>query len=369
MLNRFIFPALLAAVVLGAYFFSSITLPFLIAAVIAYVFQPLVGYLERLQLPRWMGSLVVILCLTTILVVFFVYSAPILYLQLSKLIIQMPDYIVKLQTMAQNSINILNDQIPSEYSEQVQKGVESISKDLITWVLSKTQFAFQGGLTIIHYMMLVLFVPVFSFYLMKDWNKLLDTIIHYIPPQNKKVFIQQSQKIDQTLTSFARGQALVCLLLMIYYSTALHILGLDFGGLIGGLTGLFAFIPYVGSILGFITSATIAFLQTSAWLFGDSGSFAFVGAVTLVFAIGQFLEGVILSPNIVGKSINLHPLWIMFALFLGGYLFGFTGVLIATPAAGAIAVILRYALNQYRNKMHTLYHEYAKQRKSYAKKS
>ncbi len=368
MLNRLIFPALLVAAVLGAYYFSSITLPFLIAAGIAYVFQPIVGYLECAHFPRWLGSLTVILCLLTILGIFFLYSAPILYLQLTKLIIQMPDYIVKLQTFIHNSINLVNDQIPSEYSAQIQKGIQSISKDFLGWGLSKTQFAFQGGLTIIHYVMLILFVPVFSFYLMKDWDKLLDTITYYIPPQNKKVFIQQSQKIDCALTSFARGQALVCIILMLYYGAALHILGLDFGGLIGGLTGLFAFIPYVGSILGFITSATIAFVQTSAWLFGDTGSFTFMGAVTLVFAFGQFLEGIILSPNIVGKSINLHPLWIMFSLFLGGYLFGFAGILIATPAAGAIAVIVRYALIQYRNKMHALYHEHVKQRKSYAKK-
>lgn len=369
MLNRFIFPALLATTLVGAYYFSSITLPFLIAASIAYVFQPLVGHLEQAGVSRWLGALALTLCLLAVLVIFFVYSVPILYAQFAKLILQVPDYIIKLQALMHNGIEILNDQVPLEYSSQIQKGIQSISKDFLAWLLGNTQFAFQGGLTIIHYVLLVLFVPVFSFYLMKDWDKLLNTIVYYIPPQNKKVFIQQTQKIDQILTSFVRGQALVCSILMIYYIVALHILGLDFGGLIGGLTGLFAFIPYVGAIVGFITSATIAFLQTSQWVLGESGSLAFVGAVTLVFAVGQFLEGVILSPNIVGKSINLHPLWVMFSLFLGGYLFGFAGVLIATPAAGAIAVILRYALNQYRNKMHALHHEHAKQRKPYAKKS
>lgn len=368
MLNRFIFPSILVSTLVGAYYFSSITLPFIIAAGIAYVFQPIVTRLQIIHVPRWIGALSVMLFLMAILGIFFVYSAPILYLQLTKLIVQMPNYILKLQTLVNNSINLLHDQIPSEYSAQVQKGIQSMSQDVLGWVLGKGQFAFQGGLTIIHYVMLFLFVPVFSFYLMKDWDKLLDTIVYYIPPQNKKVFIQQAQKIDQTLTSFARGQALVCIILMVYYGSALHILGLDFGALIGGLTGMFAFIPYIGSILGFITCATIAFVQTSEWMFGDAGSFTFMGAVTIVFAFGQFLEGVILSPNIVGKSINLHPLWIMFSLFLGGYLFGFAGVLIATPASGAIAVLLRYALNQYRNKMHSLYHELAKHRKSNAKK-
>ncbi|MDP3640991.1 MAG: AI-2E family transporter [Alphaproteobacteria bacterium] len=369
MLNRFIFPVV---VVLGfgfLYYFSSVTMPFLIAGGIAYVFQPVVGYLERINFPRWLGALCVTLAVFAIVVVFFVYTAPILYEQLTKLIKQVPGYISNLQTVIQQMMIVLNDQVPAEYSLQVQEGIQSISKDLVSWLLGKTHSAFEGGLTIIHYVTLILIVPVLTFYLMKDWQKLLDTVRHYIPPQNKKVFIQQAQKIDQTLASFARGQALVCLILIVYYSLALHILGLDFGGLIGSLTGLFAFIPYVGAILGFATSGAIAFLQTSSWMFGESGSFALFGAVTIVFAFGQFLEGVILSPNIVGKSIKLHPLWIMFSLFFGGYLFGFAGILVATPVAGAIGVVVRYAFQQYRNKMHSLYHEQAKQRRSYGPKS
>lgn len=369
MLNRFIFPVV---VVLGfgfLYYFSAITMPFLIAGGLAYVFQPLAGYLERKALPRWLGALSVTLAMFAIVVVFFVYTAPILYAQLTKLIKQVPGYIGNLQTVIQQVMVVLNDQIPAEYSLQIQDGIQAISRDLASWLLGKTQLAFEGGLTIIHYITLVLIVPVLTFYLMKDWQKLLDTVRHYIPPQNKKVFIQQAQKIDQTLASFARGQALVCLILMVYYSLVLHILGLDFGGLIGSLTGLFAFIPYVGAILGFATSGAIAFLQISSWMLGEGGSLALFGAVTVVFACGQFLEGVVLSPNIVGKSIKLHPLWIMFALFLGGYLFGFAGILVATPVAGAIGVVMRYALQQYRNKMHALYHEQAKQRRSYGSKS
>jgi predicted PurR-regulated permease PerM len=369
MLNRFIFPVV---VVLGfgfLYCFSSITMPFLIAGGVAYVFQPLVGYLERINIPRWLGALFVTVALFAIVVVFFMYTAPILYTQVTKLIMKVPGYIGNLQTLIQQAMTELNDKVPAEYSLQVQEGIQSVSKDVVSWLLGKTQSAFRGGVMIIHDMAIISLIPILTFYLMKDWQKLLESVRHYIPPQNKKVFIQQLQKIDQTWASFARGQALVCLILMAYYSLALHVLGLDFGGLIGSLTGLFAFIPYVGAILGFATSGAISFLQTSSWLFGEGGSLALFGAVTIVFAFGQFLEGVVLSPNIVGKSIKLHPLWIMFALFLGGYLFGFAGILVATPVAGAIGVVARYALQQYRNKMHSLYHEQSKQRRSYGSKS
>jgi predicted PurR-regulated permease PerM len=234
----------------------------------------------------------------------------------------------------------------------------------VAWLFANTQFAFQGGLTIIHYVTIILLIPVLTFYLMKDWPRLLGTISYYTPPQNKRMVIQQAKKIDQTLASFARGQALVCIILAIYYSITLYLLGIDFGALIGSLSGILAFIPYVGAILGFSVSSAIAFLQASSWLFGDSGSVTLFMGVVVVFAVGQFLEGVILSPNIVGKSIRLHPLWIMFALFLGGYLFGFAGILVATPTAGAVGVLLRYALDLYRDRMHSLYHGYGR-RKNY----
>lgn len=368
MLNRSIFPLIVIISIGCLYYFSSITMPFAIAAGIAYVFQPLVCWLERKNIPRWLGALAVTFAMFAIIVIFFVFTAPILYTQLTKFIFQVPGYLGRIQEFLENTLESLNDQISEEYALQIQKGIRSASKDMVSWLLGKTQFAFEGGLTLIHYLTTILLVPLLAFYLMKDWPKVLQGIGHYIPPQNKKVFMQQVQKIDETWAMFARGQALVCLILMVYYSLALHILGLDFGGLIGSLTGLLAFIPYVGAIVGFTTSGTISFLQTSSWLSGESGSLGLFGAVTVVFAFGQFLEGVILSPNIVGKSIKLHPLWIMFALFMGGYLFGFAGVLVATPAAGAMGVLLRYALNQYRNKMHTLYHEHAKVRRSYGPK-
>lgn len=362
MLNRFIFPLILIFALGFLYYFSAITMPFIIAAGLAYVFQPLVGYLEKIYFPRWAGALVVTFFMLAAVSIFFIYTAPILYEQLTKLIFKIPGYINQLQEIIEDLFNKLNDNIPSEYSAQIQNTIQSVSKDLVAWLFKNTQFAFQGGLTLLHYLTVILLVPVLTFYLMKDWPKLLESTAYYIPPQNKKMVIQQAKKIDLTLASFARGQALVCMILASYYSIALHVLGIDFGALIGSLAGIFAFIPYVGAILGFSVAAAIAFLQASPWLFGDSGSVALFGGVAIVFAVGQFLEGVILSPNIVGKSIKLHPLWIMFALFLGGHMFGFAGVLVATPAAGAIAVLLRYALMRYRDKMHFLYHGYARRR-------
>lgn len=356
MINRFIFPLMLVFMLGFVYYFSTITIPFVIAAVLAYVFQPFVGQLEKLYLHRWAGSLIVTATILTVIAVFVVYTGPILYTQLTKLILKVPAYIRELQVLLQQFFDTVSHRIPPEYTTQLQNSIQAVSKDLVTWLFIQTQSAFQGGLTLIHYLSVILLVPVITFYLMKDWTRLLKTVDYYIPPQNKKVVINQARQIDKTLASFARGQALVCLLLAMYYGVTLHVLGVEFGSLVGTLTGVFAFIPYVGAILGFLASMLIAIFQSSAWLFGDAGSVSLFIAVLIVFGVGQFLEGVILSPNIVGHNINLHPLWIMFALFLGGYMFGFAGVLVATPLAGAIGVLVRYAFNRYRDKMHYLYY-------------
>lgn len=362
LLNRFLFPAGVIFLVIFIYYFSAITMPFAAAGVLAYIFQPIVSYLERICLPRWLGSLLVTALILTIVIVFFVYTAPILYTQLTKFILQIPGYIRQFQNLIKDLFDALSHRVPSEYAEQIQDGIQAISKDFVTWLFMKTQSFFQGGIIIIHYLTVTLLIPILTFYLMKDWPKLIQNIEYYIPPQNKKTVAEQSKKIDATLASFARGQAVVCLILAGYYSLTLHILGVDFGALIGSLTGIFAFIPYIGAILGFSTSSIIALLQTSKWLFGESGSIGLFGGVAIVFVVGQFLEGVILSPNIVGKSIKLHPLWIMFALFFGGYLFGFIGVLVATPVAGVLGVLLRHALNQYLEKMRRIHRGYIRQK-------
>ncbi len=343
-------------------------MPFLIAGIIAYALQPIVGRVESKYIPRWVGAMFLTVFVVSVISILLTYTAPLVYAQLMKLIVQIPEYIQKLQTLLQSGLNNFSHKIPIEYSEQFQDSLSASAKELVVWLITTTQNIFKSSFNVIHYITMVLFVPILVFYLMKDWPKLLDTLVRYLPPHNKKSILSQMREIDRTLASFARGQALVCLILSAYYSLFLHIVGVDFGALIGGLTGVLAFVPYVGAILGFTTSGIIALLQTSPWLWGDQGSFALLAAVTMLFAVGQFLEGVILSPNIVGRSLRLHPLWIMFALFFGGYLFGFGGVLVATPFAGAMGVIIRHNLKQYHDTVHTLYYGKSWQRRQHEPK-
>jgi predicted PurR-regulated permease PerM len=351
-MKKFIVPLVFVCVFVFAYFFSAITAPFIIAAVLAYIFQPIVGLCERVGCPRWLGALLVTVVIVAGVIVFSLYTLPLLYAQLMKLIMKLPVYFAQLKEVLLTLFARINEYVPHVYYDQVQENISAITKDVVPWLFANTQSLFQQGLSLIHYVTLVLLLPVLTFYFMKDWPRLISTIVYYLPPDSKKNIIVQAKEVDRTIAGFARGQATVCLILAMYYGVGLHVVGLDFGFLIGALTGLFAFVPYIGAIVGFSVAATIAWLQFSPWLFGDSGSWALFGVVTAVFALGQFIEGAILSPNVVGRSIRLHPLWIVFALFFGGHLFGLVGVLVATPVAGSLGVILRHALIRYRQNIY-----------------
>lgn len=349
---KFVFPAVVLFLIIGAYLLGPVTLPFVIAAVLAYVFQPVIKWFERFHIPRWLGTLMVTAFVIALITLFSVYTLPLLYGQLINLIMKLPVYFDQIKGIISALFIRLYEYLPHAYYDQIQDNINSLTKDIVPLLFSSTQSLFLSSLNVIHYITLIFLLPVLTFYFMKDWPKLIDTLIYYLPPKNKRNIILQAKEIDRTIAGFARGQATVCLILAVYYGFALHVVGLDFGFLIGVLTGIFAFVPYVGAILGFSIAAAIAWLQFSPWLLGDSGSLALFIVVSIVFAFGQFVEGAILSPNIVGRSIRLHPLWVVFALFVGGKLFGFTGVLVATPMAGAFGVILRHALSAYRKKIY-----------------
>lgn len=349
---KFVFPLIVAALVLGVYLLGAVTLPFVIAAVLAYIFQPIIKLCERAHMPRWLGSLIVTVLIVALIVLFSIYTLPLLYAQLMNLIMKMPVYFDQLKGLLKALFLRVHDYVPHSYYDQIQANISGLAKNVVPWLFSSTQSLFLQGLNVLHYIALIFLLPVLTFYFMKDWPRFIDTIVYYLPPKHKKNIIFQAKEVDRTIAGFARGQATVCLILAVYYGVALHIVGLDFGFLVGVLTGVFAFVPYVGAILGFSVATALAWLQFSPWMFGDGGSFALFAVVLVVFAFGQFIEGPILSPNIVGRSIRLHPLWIVFSLFVGGRLFGFAGVLVATPVAGALGVLLRHALSRYR---YTLY--------------
>jgi predicted PurR-regulated permease PerM len=184
-------------------------------------------------------------------------------------------------------------------------------------------------------------MPVVTFYLICDWHQMVAILDGWVPPQNRATVHQLVREIDAAISGFLRGQAGVCLVVGIYYAVALSLVGLDFGLLIGLTAGVLTFMPYIGSMTGLLIGASVAVGQF--W-----PNWIPIAVVIGIFLVGQFFEGNVLGPKLVGDRVGLHPVWLIFAMFAFGYLLGFVGLLIAVPLAAAIGVLFRFGLSRYR---------------------
>jgi predicted PurR-regulated permease PerM len=181
---------------------------------------------------------------------------------------------------------------------------------------------------------------VVTFYLIRDWHSMIHKVDSWIPTQQRETVRQLVREIDGAIGGFLRGQLGVCLVLGCYYAIGLMLVGLDFGLLIGLIAGVITFVPYIGSMTGLMIAASVAIAQF--W-----PDWKRIALVVAIFLVGQFIEGNIVSPKFVGERVGLHPVWLIFAMFAFGYLFGFVGLLVAVPLGAAIAVLLRFGLRQY----------------------
>ena len=187
---------------------------------------------------------------------------------------------------------------------------------------------------------LVVITPVVAFYMTYDWHGMVDTVDRWIPLHQRAIVRGLAREIDRAIAGFLRGQSMVCLILGTFYAVMLTASGLNFGLLIGLLSGLLTFIPYVGSMTGLVLGLGVAVAQF--W-----PQYTPILIVLSIFFVGQFIEGNVLAPRLVGKSVGLHPVWLIFALLAFGYLFGFVGLLVAVPLAATIGVLARFAMRRY----------------------
>ena len=199
----------------------------------------------------------------------------------------------------------------------------------------------SSGFAFFNLLSLLLITPVVAFYMLRDWDKFIAKVDSLLPRKSRESVREQAREIDRTLAGFIRGQLSVCLILGTYYSTGLYLVGLELGVVVGFVAGIISFIPYIGSISGFVVSLAIAFAQFNSW--------TPILQVVAVFLSGQFIEGNFLTPKLVGDNVGLHPVWVMFALLAGGVLLGFLGLMIAVPVAAIIGVLVRHAIDNYKN--------------------
>ena len=333
---------LIAAVLLGifVYVFSDILLPFVAGMVLAYFLDPVADWLERAGLSRIAATLLILLSFIVALTVALIILIPVLASQLADFLRLLPDYVQRLQSLVTRfDPEWLERRFGLEIGS-LREGLTSVLSSGVGFVSSVFQSIWRSGVALFSIAGLFVVTPVVAFYMLLDWDRMVATVDGWMPRDHVGTVRQIAFDVNASTAGFVRGQGTLCLVLGIMYAVGLTLTGLNFGILIGLFAGLISFIPYVGSMVGLVLAVGVALVQFwPDWLM--------IALVAAVFFVGQFIEGNILQPRLVGKSVGLHPVWLMFSLFAFGALFGFVGLLIAVPAAAAVAVLVRFAIARY----------------------
>ncbi len=338
--------AILLAIVLvivGGFFYaiSSILLPFILAFVFAYFLHPAVQSLERKHLSRAMATSIIL----ALFIIFFLgvvlIVVPILQSQLMTLFSKVPAIAEALREQIQSVISYAKEAISPEQLKEISDVISGTIGTILKSFANGLLKVFTGGVVLFNLVSMLMITPIVLFYILRDWQGVEEQMSDFIPEKKKKNVMPILREINTTLAGFIRGQSMVCLLLGIFYGVGLSFIGLEFGLLIGLLSGILSFIPYFGFLTGVILSIFLAATTHASlglWI-----------GIAIVFMLGQILEGYVLTPKLVGDKVGLHPVWVIFALFAGGALFGFVGVLIAVPVAAIIGVLVRHILRWYYN--------------------
>lgn len=337
-----IWGAFAALLVLVLWFLGNVMLHFVLGAVVAYFLDPLVDRLERAGLGRVTATVTVSLVVVLLFVLAVLLVVPTLVTQLQALVAAVPH-------LTETAITALTERFPSlaDANSTLRQSLRSLAELVQSRGGELANAVLGSALNVISLLLLVVVVPVVAFYLLLDWDRLVAAVDDLLPREHAPVIRRLAREIDATVASFIRGMGTVCLVMGVYYAAGLMLVGLQFGLIVGAITGLITFIPYVGALIGGALALGLALVQ----FWGDWVSLALVAAV---FVGGQAIEGNILTPKLVGKSVGLHPVWLILALAVFGTLFGFVGMLVAVPLAAAIGVMIRHAAGVYRQS--ALYH-------------
>ena len=332
-----------AVFLLVLWLLNDILLPFVVGMVVAYFLDPVVVRLQRLGLSRTMATTAVTVVAVLLSVGIAMAILPPLFGQLQALIVKAPEYVVKAALRIQPLLEPLLARLGLQ-----PLSVQDLQSQAAQWAGKAFAIAggvaggvAQGGVAIINLLGLLFITPVVTFYLLRDWEKILAAVDSGLPLDHADTIRKLARESDSAIAGYVRGQALVCLCLGSIYAIGLSLVGLQFGLVIGLVAGAISFIPFVGTFVGAVMAIGMALAQFPPEWMG-------VVKVAAVFLFGQVLEGNVLSPKLVGDRVGLHPVWIMFALLAGGSLFGFVGILVAVPTAAIIGVIVRHLLGRYR---------------------
>jgi predicted PurR-regulated permease PerM len=316
-----------------------ILLPFVVGMALAYLLAPIVSTLERLGINRALATLTLVLLLAFGIVAFLLLTFPLLAGEVTGFVESFPAYLARIQALVADANRpwlgkILGHELHGEPSStQIMTTVGG------RWLEAVLRWLWSGGEALLSIVSLLVVTPIVAIYLTIDWDRMITTVDTWIAPEHRDEIRALGREINDAVAGFVRGQTVICLILAVLYATVLRSVGLHHGVLIGLIAGLISFVPYLGAGTGFVVSMCVAVSQ-----FWPNGTPIVVVGGT--FLIGEMLADYVLAPRIIGRRVKLNPVWLMFALFAFGSLFGFVGLLIAVPLAAALGVLLRFAIRK-----------------------
>jgi predicted PurR-regulated permease PerM len=335
-LPRWVWPvATILVISLFVYAVRDILLPFVAGMAVAYLLDPLADKLEARKVPRWAGTIIVLVLFFGGLILLLFGAAPILVSQLSGIAASLPGYIDQLRPMLMRLIDQAGG--AGEVKSIASQASGQVTSYLSNWVAE----VIKGALHFFNLLGLLLITPVVAFYMLRDWDKMVALIDSWLPRSSEPIIKRLLTESDRALSGFVRGQTMVCVGVGIIYALGWGLMGLNYGLILGLITGMLAFIPYVGQFFGLCVALIVALTQYGL----DSP--IMIGLVLLVYLIAQLIESNVMTPKLVGDQVGLHAVWVIFAVMAGGSLMGFVGVLLALPVAAVIAVVGRYGLERY----------------------
>ncbi len=332
--------AMAVLLVLAILTLQEILLPFVAGLVIAYALNPLVDRIERLGLGRLLASVLIVLLLLVLFIVVLVFLAPILLRQAEQLVSSIPGELEKLRPIFDQWARERLGEGYEFIATMLDQSYANIKENWTSYAAPVLQSLWDRGQAVIDFLALILITPIVVFYLLVDWRDMMVRLGDWLPRDHETTLRRLAGEMDAAIGAFIRGQGIVCLVLGTLYTVSLTLIDLQYGLLIGIVTGVMSFVPVVGTVLGLITASIVATIQ--GW-----PDLTLLGLVVAIFAAGQALDAGFLSPRVVGPKVGLHPVALIFALFVFSYLFGFVGVLVAVPVAAAIGVLIRFALRLY----------------------
>lgn len=337
--STFFWAMLLIAFLLFVYVFQHVLLPFVVGLGLAYLLDPFTTKMSKWGVPRWASTTIALLIFTIFIVFLIVLLLPLIQAQFIEFVTWFPTFLLRIQQYLEPYLAKIENYLALQNIAPLKKMAGDHIGEALSWVGKFLGDIVSSGAALANLLALVFITPVVAFYLLRDWPFIIQKIRSWFPRHHEQMLLKLFGDMNSTLAGFVRGQLIVCTVLALYYGLGLTIVGLNFGLVIGVLSGVLSFVPYVGSIFGFVFSIGLALVQFEDW--------SSIALVAVVFFTGQVIEGHFLSPVLVGNRVGLHPVWIIFALLGAASIFGFVGALIAIPFAALLGVLVRFLMDKY----------------------